>query len=169
MIEKFCKENLEQISSLIQLLKPEEYTRSLTVLSGSSIGQHVRHIAEFYLCLIKGIHRKEVNYDQRERDLRIETDIRFTTYTIDKIRTNLPCGIEDIRMHLSGNFSDCDGESLHIPTSFYRELAYCLEHSIHHQALIKVGLTELEKVMLINDNFGVAPATIRFRTIFEKV
>jgi len=164
MIEQFCKENLEQINELIQQLKPEEYAKSLDVLSGSSIGQHVRHIAEFYTCLIDGMYKKEVNYDQRARDLQLEADLRFTSYTIDKIRTNLPCNREDFSMNLSGNFSSCEGESLKIPTSFYRELAYCLEHSIHHQALIKIGLFELKKVDLIDEQFGVAPATIRFKT-----
>src|SRR5574343_524996 len=164
MIEKFCKENMEEINNMIQQLTREEYTRPMLTLSGSSIGQHVRHIAEFYLCLIKGMHKQEVNYDRRERDLALESDVKFAGYTFDKIRTNLPCGLEDFKMELSGNFSNCDGESLSIPTSFYRELAYCLEHSIHHQALLKIGLIELNKVDLIDENFGVAPATIRFKT-----
>jgi hypothetical protein len=42
-------------------------------------------------------------------------------------------------------------------------LAYCLEHTIHHQALIKIGLMELNLIHLIDQHFGVAPATIRFK------
>src|SRR5574343_206713 len=164
MIEKFCKNNLNEISSLIGQLSPEQYQQPLKILSGSSIGQHVRHIAEFYLCLINGVPKNVVNYDRRERDLRLESDIRFVIYTLDKIRTNLACGVEDFSMHLQGNFADHEDESLSIPTSFFRELAYCLEHSIHHQALLKIGLIELDKVDLIDDQFGVAPATIRFKT-----
>lgn len=164
MIEKFCKNNLTEISNLIQQLSPEQYQQPLPILSGSSIGQHVRHITEFYVCLINGIYKKEVNYDQRERDLRLESDLKFVIYTLDKIRTNLPCGVQDFPMQLRGNFADHEDESISIPTSFFRELAYCLEHSIHHQALLKIGLIELGKVDLIDDQFGVAPATIRFKT-----
>lgn len=54
--------------------------------------------------------------------------------------------------------------SVYINKTFInRELAYCLEHSIHHQALIKVGLKEQNIENLIDENFGVAPATIRHK------
>ncbi|MBK7669499.1 MAG: hypothetical protein IPJ32_20460 [Sphingobacteriaceae bacterium] len=36
-----------------------------------------------------------------------------------------------------------------IQSSFYRGLAYNLEHSIHHQALIKVAITEMQLTSLV--------------------
>ena len=63
---------------------------------------------------------------------------------------------------LEGNFTGEAGSLTKIATTFQRELAYCLEHSIHHQALIKVGLKELNLENIIEKNFGVAPATIRY-------
>lgn len=164
MIEKYCKENIGQIKRLIQDMSDEEYSRPLEILSGSSIGQHVRHIAEFYICLIKGMHQQTVNYDRRERDLKLETDIKFAGYSLDKIRTNLPSEMEDFKMNMQGNFSNDQEYNLLISSSLYRELAYCLEHSIHHQALIKIGLIELNKTILVDENFGIAPATIRFKS-----
>lgn len=165
MIEKYCKQNLEELSALILQMKSDDYKKPLDSLSGSSIGQHIRHIVEFYQCLHKGLYSTIVNYDRRERELQLENDIRFAVYTIDKIRTNIFIGMEDFSMTLKGDFSDGDGTILLIGTSFYRELAYCLEHSIHHQALIKIGLIELKNLRLIDENFGVAPATIRFRKV----
>ncbi len=55
--------------------------------------------------------------------------------------------------------------SLEIPTNFYREMVYNIEHCIHHQALIKVALNEMEANHLINKNFGIAPSTIQYREI----
>lgn len=165
MIEKYCRENLEELSQMIGQLTSDEYQKSLTILSNSSIGQHIRHITEFYLCLIKGRTIKEVNYDTRDRDLQLESDIKFAKYTIDKIKTNLPCGTSDCELQLKGNFAASGDETTSISTSFYRELAYCLEHSIHHQALIKIGLISLEKVEILTKDFGVAPATVRFKSV----
>ncbi|MDC1012234.1 hypothetical protein OAQ04_03240 [Flavobacteriaceae bacterium] len=48
-------------------------------------------------------------------------------------------------------------------SSFLRELAYCLDHRIHHQSLIKIGLTEQGLDHLIDENFGVAFFTQNYR------
>jgi hypothetical protein len=45
----------------------------------------------------------------------------------------------------------------------FRELAYDLEHSIHHQAIIKIAMKNLNSEYALNENFGVARSTIRFR------
>lgn len=55
-----------------------------------------------------------------------------------------------------------EGEAISISTNYYRELVYNLEHCIHHQALIKVALLQLNHVT-IDENFGVARSTIEYR------
>ena len=55
-----------------------------------------------------------------------------------------------------------DGEEILIESNYHRELLYNLEHCIHHQALIKVAILQLENI-LVNDNFGVARSTIEYR------
>ena len=50
-----------------------------------------------------------------------------------------------------------------VKSSFERELLYCLDHAIHHQALIKIGLKELELSHLVSPDFGVAYSTLRYR------
>jgi hypothetical protein len=42
------------------------------------------------------------------------------------------------------------------------EIAYNLEHTIHHMALIRVGLHELGDITL-DDSYGVAPSTLKYR------
>lgn len=162
-MENYCKYNLDEINKLIVNLDQEQYTKPLHSLSNASIGQHVRHIIEFYLCLSKGLKEGVVSYDKRDRDLRLESDIYFTNYTISKIKSNLLFGRENKTFILEGDFSSSPEFSSKIETTYFRELAYCLEHGIHHQALIKVGLQEMNLLNLIDENFGVTPATIRFR------
>lgn len=159
----YCKHNLQEIKHLIASLNLEQYTHKSYLLSGASIGQHVRHILEFYLCLINGNKVGKVSYDQRERDIQLERDLAFATYTIDKICSNLIPSKNESEILLEENFSSNEGEIITIKTTFKRELAYCLEHSIHHQALIKIGLIEQHMEHLVSENFGLAPATIRYK------
>ena len=41
-------------------------------LNNESIGRHVRHIIDFYLCFINGIGANHMNYDLRDRNPKIE-------------------------------------------------------------------------------------------------
>jgi hypothetical protein len=158
---KYCKQNLQEIKSLIVSIKNDHYLVKSKLLSGSTIGQHVRHILEFYICLMHGARKGTVNYDQRERDLELETNRQFAGYTIDKICSNLSVITNCEILDLECNFSSKEGSNTIIKTSFSRELAYCLEHSIHHQALIKIGLIEQHAGHLIDPKFGVGHPTIR--------
>jgi hypothetical protein len=159
----YCKENLEEIKALISSLEKEQYHYKSQLLSDSSIGQHIRHILEFYLSIFKGLNQGVVNYDNRERDLNLETNPVFAISCIDRLCKDIQELHPQQEILLTGNFY-AEGETLKaIKTSIERELAYCLEHSIHHQALIKIGLIEQKIDHLINESFGVAASTIRHK------
>ena len=159
----YCKENLKEIKSVLIQLTNDQYTFQSTTLFGATIGQHIRHILEFYQSVLNGCETKVINYDNRERNLLIETDTKFAGQVIDEICSKLNEDDDDIAMILEGNFCAEEGKQIKIETSYLRELAYCLEHGIHHQALIKVGLLEIKCLNFIDDTFGLAPATIRHR------
>ncbi len=153
--------NIAEIKDMLLHIDDQQFLCSLDSLSGASIGQHVRHILEFYQCLFeKG---DVICYDDRKRDGRIETDRIFALQTIAQILTKLQSVSVDRQLTLRGNYSTKCDDNLHLSTSLYRELAYTLEHSIHHQALIKIGVTQLHAGHTLSDNFGLAPATIRYR------
>jgi len=158
-----AKENLLQLKDLVQVIGTEKYNTSSEILSGATIGQHIRHILEFYLLLVSGSFTGTISYDKRERDLRIETDPAFAKTVIAR----LVSGIGTLDVHQSVRFdADYSTEGAgdkKISSSVGRELAYCIEHSIHHQAIIKAGLIDLRLVHLVSDDFGVAYSTIRHR------
>jgi len=158
-----CQENLNEIKLMLFQLTNEQYIYPSNTLFGATIGQHVRHILEFYQSVLMGLGSKTVNYDNRKRDLSIETDHRYAIQIIDKINDGLAIEMTDEQFTLEGNFYGKEGKQIQIKTSVLRELAYCLEHSIHHQALIKIGLLEMNCLSFIDETFGLAPATIRYR------
>jgi uncharacterized damage-inducible protein DinB len=162
-MKTFCQENLNEIKKVLQQLINEQYHLPSGTLFGATIGQHVRHILEFYQSALDGLKTNTINYDSRKRNLLIETDAQYAIQIIDEIYASLYQISFDKLLILEGNFCAEEGKQVQIQTSLFRELAYCLEHSIHHQALIKVCLLELNSLSLIDDTFGLAPATIRYR------
>ena len=65
-------------------------------------------------------------------------------------------------MILEALYNDDSNELTRFHTNYYREVAYNLEHTIHHMALIKVGICEFTDI-LVPEGFGVAASTIKYR------
>lgn len=159
----YCVEDLLKMRSLLLKLEDRDYTHASHLLSGATIGQHIRHILEFYSCLLHIGDDLSVNYDERKRDKDTECHRTVAIHQIDQLVIELGRISEDYPLILKGNYSsDPQTRTSTVDSSLFRELAYNLEHSIHHQALIKITLKERELDHLINERFGVAPATIRF-------
>lgn len=159
-----CQENLESIAYLLEKLSPDQYQHPSYYLSGASIGQHIRHIIEFYTCLSQAYKEiKPVNYDQRKRSMPLEKDPTKAANEIVRLLNWLQEDKILGEVSLVAAYAASNDNVCTIPSSFQRELAYCLEHSIHHQALIKIGLFEQGLSNLIDQEFGVAPSTIKFR------
>ena len=156
---------LEDLMDLCERLDDQQYCYNSKLLNGASIGQHLRHSAEFYLCLFQGIPTQTVNYDERKRDLLIETDRKHAI----KILSDLSDQLKQISSSFALQLFSDETEAKEKPfvTSVDRELLYCLDHAIHHQALIKIGLKELQIADLVGDHFGVAYSTLRHRASLD--
>ena len=162
-MKSVAKENLLQLKDLLNSILPEDYTRKTEVLAGATIGQHIRHIVEFYLLLISGSFDDIICYDKRERNIQIENDPYYAIQTIEKLIPGIDTLIEKDPIKLQADFTpDGTSEEL-INSSVGRELAYSIEHSIHHQAIIKAGLIAMGLKDLTNEDFGLAYSTKRYR------
>lgn len=151
---------LKQLAQLLTQLDNTQYATPLSILNGSSIGQHTRHVIEFYRCLLQGFSKGIVDYDARERDLTLETDLIFVLENIATIRHQIEeSSSTTLRFSLAVKYNEY-APSL-VETNFTRELVYLVEHSIHHYALIKIGLQENFPSVVIPNNFGIAYSTVR--------
>lgn len=159
-LTRYNKENLLSTRLLIDTLNDQTYREPIDILSGATVGQHVRHILEFYVCLFRE-RRGRICYDERERNHRIETVRSFALAVVDDLILKLNRIAEDKSIYLKANYSANGTDETLLASSLFRELAYCLDHSIHHQALIKVAIKSLSVELLLDNDFGVAPSTTR--------
>ena len=149
-----------QLSETLNQLTNEEYMQPSRILLSATIGQHVRHIIELFQCLEKGYDEGIVNYEKRKRDYEIETNKELATALLKAVYQNVERPNKEIVLEAEDY---CDTmEVASIPSNYYRELAYNLEHTIHHMALIRVGVNEVSSIEL-PDEFGVAYSTIKYR------
>lgn len=70
--------------------------------------------------------------------------------------------VENKELILEAGFDENSFELNQIPTNYFREIAYNLEHTIHHMALIKIGINEVSDIAL-PEGYGVASSTIKYR------
>jgi hypothetical protein len=153
---------LEQLKALIIQLKEAEIQLPLEVLSGASIGQHTRHILEFYICLLQQVGKQNICYDKRARNLTLEQNKNNIIENINTIITELTSLKTDKSLTVSTEL--CNEQHV-TPSSFSREILYVIEHSVHHMAIIKIGVLMNLPHAKLNNNFGIAESTIRFNTI----
>lgn len=153
-----------QIKDLLSKIDSDTYTQSLPTFNGSSVGQHVRHIIDFYLCLIRGCEGETVDYDNRQRNPLIETDPRVAIEELKGIAE----AVQKMNVHhvltVNSSFStDEDEGNSQVPSSVGRELMYAYDHAIHHLAMVKIGMTLNFPEVEVDKNLGVAPSTIKYR------
>lgn len=155
---------LDQLIYLLEHLTNDEYSKTLTVLHDNSIGQHMRHTIEFMNCLMAGAPLGSVNYDERERDVFLESNTLEALSAITKLKERIKQIKSNQVLMLIRQGYDLNSEKKHeVETNLYRELIYNIEHAVHHMALIKIGLNEIKSGLELPEDFGVASSTMKFR------
>jgi hypothetical protein len=154
-------EILEQLKCVLLQFDANDYKKGLKILNNISIGQHTRHIIEFYQCLFEGYKIGYINYDSRCRDLKIESSLEYAILMIDQILEQLGNSNDDADMILEVSLGV--GVLSKVTTTFQRELTYLIEHTIHHLAIINIAINELFPNIVVPKYFGVAFSTIQFQ------
>jgi uncharacterized damage-inducible protein DinB len=155
--------NLHVLEQAIELLGrlPESAFASAEIRHARTAGPHLRHVLDHYSSFLTGLPLARVDYDARERDPRLETEIPFA---IDRLREiigglvlvdlellELPV---EIRLEAGGPEEEQWSRS-----TVRRELQFLLSHTVHHFALI--GMVLERHGVSVPDDFGVAPSTLK--------
>ncbi len=162
-------EILRQGETLLQTLDDENYTRRVPAVFTSAIGGHYRHCLDHFRCLLEGVAAGEVNYDHRQRDVRIESDRQFALAETHRLRQaceKIPARALALPLNVISSLNYDADDSAVGASSFGRELMYAVAHAIHHYALLAVmcGLLGVR----VPFGFGIAPSTLQHQADEEK-
>lgn len=139
---------------------------------GSGVGAHLRHCLDFYRAVLRGLgeavdQRPRIDYDRRERVVPIERDpaaalAELTATRQALVELSIPADrsvlVRADTIELDGD----DSEELWQQSTLGREMMFLISHTIHHFATIAT-LLRAEGIDP-GDDFGVAPATLAFRS-----
>lgn len=163
MIFQQLSQQLASLNNLIEALDDHQFTKKVEHLGNASIGGHTRHIIELLQCAIDGHHTGTVDYINRTRNLDIETNKEFALSVLASLK--LYYQLPDKKLNLTIDGAD-DAMIPTVTTTYFREIVYNIEHTIHHLALIKVALIEL-KLHLVDASFGMAYSTIKYKSSLQ--
>jgi len=156
-----CEAILNQLEDVVRQLADDDFCKPSASLSNATVGQHLRHTLEFFICLESGYEKGVVNYDKRAHDKLIESDRFIALSAIQRIRDFVTNKKSDQNLKLEVGY-DRDSESyVTIETNYFRELTYNIEHAVHHMAIMKIGVREVANYVKLHSDFGVAVSTIR--------
>ena len=150
---------LKSLNNLLILLNDRQYTQANSFLGNASIGGHTRHIIELLKCTTDGYHSGKVDYLNRTRNLSLETDRMLAMQELERLQSQIIKKDKSLTLTTESDEIDSPG---FVNTTYFRELVYNAEHTIHHLALIRVGLREM-KLDIVGEEFGVAYSTIKYR------
>ena len=155
---------LDDLATVILQTPDGVYTaRPLPGVSGS-IGEHVRHVLDHVAAFVGARDHAVLTYDHRERGTAIEADTGAALRTVMRLKALLgDIGQEllDRPIVMSAVLSR-GGEPALLRTTRRRELAFVINHTVHHQALIAMLLALAGGD--VPDSFGVAPTTPPLRS-----
>lgn len=158
-----CLQILDQLTSVVNEIDEKDYVRSSRALSGSTIGQHLRHTLEFFICFEKGVAEGIVNYDKRAHDKVIETDKIIALSCIERTAAFVKALPLSKALKLEVGYDVAKEEFITIETNVSRELVYNVEHAVHHMAIMKIGIREVAPYVNLFSDFGVAVSTVRYK------
>ena len=99
-----------------------------------------------------------MDYLNRVRDLTIERDRLFAMQEISLITSQIIQPDHSLKLVIEAG-EECVAN--YVTTTYFREIVYNAEHAIHHLALIRVALREMQ-LEIVGDDFGMAYSTINY-------
>jgi hypothetical protein len=159
MIFEQLIQQMHGLSNLLSILNDQHYVRRIEYLGNASIGEHTRHIIEVLQCAVCGYPFGQLDYVNRIRDLNLQTDRLFAQSVIAQLKKEVKQPDKKLTLLVEEMENAIESTA---NTSYFREIVYNTEHAIHHLALIKVALIEMD-LDVVDANFGIAYSTIEYR------
>ena len=146
-------------------LDDHRYSQIAGAPFNASIGQHYRHVIEHFQSLTRGLQSGEINYDARERNVRLQSEVTYGSIaTCDILRVLKRYTDETLARECtvinSVGYGDAGASAFQ--SNISRELAYCAGHAIHHYAIVRLICNEVG--VEVPKDFGYAPSTLKHQS-----
>ncbi|MBS1851534.1 MAG: hypothetical protein JST79_11515 [Acidobacteria bacterium] len=155
---------LRQGLDLLSKLTGAGFTARIPGPYHASIGQHYRHVIDHFLCLESGLASGHIDYDNRERNPRLETDLDFARASTERLIRVFhqygPDGLDRACL-VTYSLEYGDATPVRLPSIIARELAFCIGHAVHHYAIVRL-LCDSAGIDVVPE-FGIAPSTLKHR------
>ncbi len=161
-LKEACSNILSQLIDLVDQINQGDFVKPAETLSQSTIGQHLRHTLEFFICFEQGFGDGIINYDKRAHDKLIESDKFLALAAIGRIADFIH-NLNDRPLKLEVGYDLKKETFLTIDTTATRELVYNIEHAVHHMAIMKIGIKEIASYIKLAPDFGIAASTVRYK------
>ncbi|GAB4223310.1 MAG: hypothetical protein Kow0062_23160 [Acidobacteriota bacterium] len=156
---------LRDADRLIAGLEPDAYAAPAPGAGDADhgVGSQLRHVLEFYGCLLAQWPEGSIDYDARPRERALETDPGAARARIARLVEGLDALAPVIARTPLTVRQDAgpDDAGPSVQSTLGRELAFLASHTIHHLALVAVLLRA--RGITVPDDFGVAPSTLAHR------
>lgn len=152
---------LDELLRLLLTLPTEAYCARPSRVSGS-IGEHVRHLLDHVSSLVSTNPVAVLSYDHRTRGTAVESQPSAGVCELMRLDAALErWGDRNLEDPIAvAAVTSTDGRSATGWSTLARELAFVMNHTIHHQAIIALLLERLD-AELPDERFGYAPSTPR--------
>lgn len=157
MLYNLANKQLQDLVHLLKNIDEKYYSVPMEKAFESTIGKHTRHIIEFYQLFLEAYNNGNLNYDHRERNTEFETHKFVALKELEAIMNNLNNITENKDLILKSHINGIDYK---FPTSVHRELLYLVEHTTHHLALMRIGVSNLKENIILPESLGMAYSTL---------
>ena len=123
----------------------------------SSIGGHIRHILDFYDCILKSKDGEKVDLTARKRNENVETCCKQATDYLEQIIVKLLATDRNLEDQVMVK-DDLGMGLIEMPYTYAALLAQANSHTIHHYAIINYILDRLG-IVFSDGDFGYNPTT----------
>jgi uncharacterized damage-inducible protein DinB len=153
---------LNQLSGVVEQISENDFRKPCKALH-ASIGQHLRHTLEFFICLEQGYEAGVINYDNRTHNKAMENDKFIALHAIRQIQNFINKNAGDKSLTLEVGYMPTSEQPVSIASNYLREVVYNIEHAVHHMAIMKIGIQEVANYIQLPSDFGIAVSTLRYR------
>lgn len=148
---------LRALGTIVEDLPPDVFGTRVSQSSGT-VGEHVRHALDHARALLVLNESDDLTYDARLRGTAVETRADVAATEIERVCDELDDlgGAPDrpIRLHL---IAEAGRSPSQLMSTLGREVAFVIQHTIHHCALIALLLER--RGIGTPARFGYAPST----------